>query len=83
MKNVAVKYGGVPERVGAQMTRAQASRLKSLAEEAYQQRQYARDLKLRRSRAPHQCPQGGNCAGGFLLDQFALDRPLRFVCQPG
>jgi hypothetical protein len=44
MKNMAVKYGGLPERFGAQMTRAQASRLKSLAEEAYQPRQYARDL---------------------------------------
>ena len=46
MKNVAVKYGGVPERVGAQITRAQASRLKGLAEEAYQPRQYARDLSF-------------------------------------
>jgi hypothetical protein len=45
MKAAAVKYGGVPERVGAQMTRAQASRLKGLAEEAYQPRQYARDLR--------------------------------------
>jgi len=44
MRNMAVKYGGLPERFGAQMTRAQASRLKSLAEEAYQPRQYARDL---------------------------------------
>jgi Protein of unknown function (DUF3072) len=44
MKNMAVKYGGLPERFGAQMTCAQASRLKSLAEEAYQPRQYARDL---------------------------------------
>jgi len=31
----AVKYGGVQERVSAQMSRAQALRLKSLAEEAY------------------------------------------------
>ena len=46
MKAAAVKYGGVPERVGAQMTRAQASRLKGLAEEAYQPRQYARDLSF-------------------------------------
>ncbi|WP_249159488.1 DUF3072 domain-containing protein [Bradyrhizobium tropiciagri] len=40
----AVKFGGVAERVIAQMTRAQAVRLRSLAEEAYQPGQYARDL---------------------------------------
>jgi hypothetical protein len=39
-----MKYGGVRERVEAQMTRAQALRLKSLAEEAYQPTQFARDL---------------------------------------
>jgi hypothetical protein len=44
MKTSAVKYGGLRERVGAQMTRAQALKLKSLAEEAYQPKQYARDL---------------------------------------
>jgi Protein of unknown function (DUF3072) len=44
MKAMAVRYGGVQERVGAQMTRAQALRLKSLAEEAYQPTQYAHDL---------------------------------------
>jgi len=44
MQSAAVKYGGVRERVEAQMTRAQALRLKSLAEEAYQPAQFARDL---------------------------------------
>jgi Protein of unknown function (DUF3072) len=44
MNTMAVRYGGVQERVGAQMTRAQALRLKSLAEEAYQPTQYAHDL---------------------------------------
>ena len=44
MRATAVKYGGVKERLGAQMTRAQALRLKSLSEEAYQPKQYARDL---------------------------------------
>lgn len=44
MQAAAVKYGGVRERVGAQMTRAQALKLKNLAEEAYQPAQYARDL---------------------------------------
>jgi hypothetical protein len=39
-----VKYGGVRERIEAQMTRAQALRLRSLAEEAYQPSQYAGDL---------------------------------------
>jgi hypothetical protein len=41
------KYGGLQECVEAQMTRAQALRLKSLAEEAYQPRQYAADLSFR------------------------------------
>ena len=40
----AVKYGGVRQRVSAQMSRAQALRLKGLAEEAYQPEQYASDL---------------------------------------
>jgi hypothetical protein len=44
MRATAVKYGGVKERLGAQMTRAQALRLKSLSEEAYQPKQYTRDL---------------------------------------
>ncbi|WP_027578605.1 DUF3072 domain-containing protein [Bradyrhizobium sp. Ai1a-2] len=41
-----VKYGGVRERASAQMTRAQALQLKGLAEEAYQPKQYARDLSF-------------------------------------
>jgi hypothetical protein len=44
MRSTAAKYGGVGERLEAQMTRAQALRLKRLSEEAYQPRQYARDL---------------------------------------
>jgi hypothetical protein len=44
MISTAAKYGGVEGRLGAQMTRAQALRLKSLSEEAYQPRQFARDL---------------------------------------
>ena len=44
MKATAMKYGGVLEQVGGQMTRAQALRLKTLAEEAYQPGQYAKDL---------------------------------------
>jgi hypothetical protein len=46
MISMAVKYGGVQERLEAQMTRAQALRLKRLSEEAYQPRQYARDLSF-------------------------------------
>jgi hypothetical protein len=38
------KYGGVQERVAAQMSRAQALRLRNLAEEAYQPEQYATSL---------------------------------------
>jgi hypothetical protein len=44
METGMLKYGGVQNRVAAQMTRAQALRLKSLSEETYQPRQYARDL---------------------------------------
>ncbi|KWV45718.1 hypothetical protein AS156_23460 [Bradyrhizobium macuxiense] len=40
----ALRFGGIAERVGGQMTRAQGLRLRSLAEEAYQPMQYARDL---------------------------------------
>jgi hypothetical protein len=46
MKATAMKYGGVVERVGEQMTRAQALRLKTLAEEAYQPERYAKDLSF-------------------------------------
>ena len=44
MATAALKYGGVREQVDAQMSRAQALRLRSLAEEAYQPKLYARDL---------------------------------------
>ena len=44
MRATATKYGGVQERLGAPMTRAQATRLKSLSEQAYQPKQYAREL---------------------------------------
>jgi hypothetical protein len=44
MATAAVKYSGVRERVEAQMSRAQALRLRNLAEEAYQPMQYARNL---------------------------------------
>ncbi|MEN3346841.1 MAG: hypothetical protein V7632_476 [Bradyrhizobium sp.] len=44
MTMAAVKFGGVAERIEGQMTRAQAARLRSLAEEAYQPGLYARDL---------------------------------------
>ncbi len=46
MRTPMVKYGGVRERASAQMTRAQALQLKGLAEEAYQPKQYARDLSF-------------------------------------
>ncbi len=44
METTALRYGGVQERLAAQMTRAQAMRLKRLSEEAYQPRQYVHDL---------------------------------------
>lgn len=44
METTTLRYGDVRERLGEQMTRAQARRLKNLSEEAYQPRQYARGL---------------------------------------
>ncbi|WP_245334755.1 DUF3072 domain-containing protein [Bradyrhizobium mercantei] len=44
MSMAAVRFGGVAEHFGGLMTRSQALRLRSLAEEAYQPNQYARDL---------------------------------------
>ena len=44
MSTAAVRFGGVADRFGGLMSRAQALRLRSLAEEAYQPDQYARDL---------------------------------------
>ena len=46
MKAMVTKYGRVAERVGEQMTRAQALRLKALAEEAYQPEQYATKMSI-------------------------------------
>ena len=46
MSNAAITFGGVTDRVGAQMTRAQALRLRNLAEEAYQPKQYAKGLSF-------------------------------------
>ncbi len=40
------KYGGVADRLSRAMTRAQALRLKGLAEEAYQPEQFAPDLSF-------------------------------------
>ena len=44
MKATAPRYGRVSERLTASMTRAQALRLKTLAEDAYQPDQYAPNL---------------------------------------
>jgi hypothetical protein len=46
MGMAAIEYGGLQKRVQPQMTRIQALRLKSLAEEAYQPRQYTADLSF-------------------------------------
>lgn len=46
MGMATMRYGGLQERIQPQMTRIQALRLKSLAEEAYQPRQYAADLSF-------------------------------------
>ncbi len=44
MRNAAARYGGIEERVTAQMTRAQAMRLRTLSEEAYQPKLFEEDL---------------------------------------
>ena len=46
MKVMVTKYGGVADRLARSMTRAQALRLKGLAEEAYQPEQFAADLSF-------------------------------------
>jgi DUF3072 family protein len=46
MKAMVTKYGSVADRLAGPMTRAQALRLKSLAEEAYQPEQFAPDLSF-------------------------------------
>jgi hypothetical protein len=46
MKATASRYGSVPEGLGGPMTRAQALRLKGLAEETYQPKQYAAGLSF-------------------------------------
>ena len=46
MKAMVTKYGGMADRIARSMTRAQALRLKDLAEEAYQPDQYAADLSF-------------------------------------
>jgi len=46
MKAMTTKYSDVPDRLASAMTRAQALRLKNLAEEAYQPERYAMDLSF-------------------------------------
>jgi Protein of unknown function (DUF3072) len=46
MKATAMKYDGVSDRIAGGMTRAQAMRLKNLADEAYQPEQYAPNLSF-------------------------------------
>jgi hypothetical protein len=44
MRQAAIRYGGVEQQIAAQMTRAQALRLRTLSEEAYQPRLFETDL---------------------------------------
>ena len=46
MKAMTIKYSDVPDRLASGTTRAQAQRLKNLAEEAYQPERYATDLNF-------------------------------------
>jgi hypothetical protein len=44
MRNALARYGGVQEQLAAQMTRAQALRLRTLSEEAYQPKLFEANL---------------------------------------
>ena len=44
MRNAAVRYGDLQETITAQMTRAQALRLRTLSQEAYQPRLFETGL---------------------------------------
>ena len=44
MNNAAALYGGIQERLAPQMTRAQAMRLRTLSEEAYQPKLFEENL---------------------------------------
>jgi Protein of unknown function (DUF3072) len=44
MSNAAARYGGITERLAAQMTSAQALRLRTLCEEAYQPKLFEENL---------------------------------------
>jgi hypothetical protein len=44
MRNALAHYGGVQDRIASQMTRAQAMRLRTLSEEAYQPELFEKDL---------------------------------------
>jgi Protein of unknown function (DUF3072) len=46
MEAMVTKYGGVADRLAGPITRAQALRLKGLAEEAYQPERYATGLSF-------------------------------------
>jgi Protein of unknown function (DUF3072) len=49
MKAMTTKYSDVSDRLASAMTRAQALRLKNLAEEAYQPERYATDLSFEKA----------------------------------
>jgi hypothetical protein len=44
MRNALARYGGVQDRIATQMTHAQALRLRTLSEEAYQPRLFEEGL---------------------------------------
>jgi hypothetical protein len=44
MRNALAEYGGVQDRIATQMTHAQAMRLRTLSEEAYQPKLFEEDL---------------------------------------
>ncbi len=71
MKAMATKYGGVRDRLIGAMTRAQDSRLKVLAEEAYQPEQYAGDLSFDEAARRIDALKAEIALGGLILGRSA------------
>ena len=74
MRNAAARYGGVPEHLATQMTRAQALRLRTLSEEAYQPKLFEQDLTRAEADGAHRGTESGNRTGQLLLDGARADK---------
>ena len=84
MKATAVKYGGVQERLSHQMSRIQALRLKTLAEEAYQPAQFQPGISAAEAERRITALKAEIELAKFLLGQARQEtlRPQHTVSQP-